>query len=192
MEGQHVRLEPLAESHLDGLANAIRDGELWRNPHTFVPHPQDLERFLAEAEEGLAAGRELAFAIVERSGGHVTGTTRFRNIVPHHRKLEIGHEFIARSWQRTFVNTETKYLMLRYAFDVWLCQRVEFLADVLNTVSRTAIARLGAQEEGILRSHFRMPDGRLRDTVVYSIVQHEWEGVCAGLEGKLLEHAHAA
>lgn len=189
LEGRYVRLEPLAETHLPGLADAIADGELWRNPYTFVPRPGDLERFCAAAHEGLAAGRELAFAIVERAGGQVAGSTRFRNIAPHHRKLEIGHTFVARSWQRTGVNTEAKYLLLRCAFDAWQCQRVEFQTDVLNAPSRTAIARLGAREEGVLRSHYRMPDGRVRDTAVYSIVQEDWESVCAGLEAKLLAHA---
>lgn len=191
MEGQYVCLEPLAESHLPGLADAIRDGDLWANPYTFVPTVEALPRFLAEAELGHEAGGELAFAIVERASGNVVGSTRYRGIVAHHRKLEIGHTFIARAWQRTYVNTEAKYLMLRYAFDVWQCQRVEFLTDALNVQSRDAIRRLGAQEEGLLRSHYRMPDGRVRDTAVYSIIASEWDGVCAALEDKLVGHQAA-
>jgi RimJ/RimL family protein N-acetyltransferase len=189
MEGRHVRLEPLAQAHLPGLEHAIADGELWTNRYTFVPEPGQLQDFLDDAERGFEAGRELAFAILERKGGRVVGSSRFRGIAAHHRRLEIGFTFIARSWQRTCVNTEAKYLMLRYAFDQWQCQRVEFLADNLNVQSRAAIARLGAREEGVLRSHYVMRDGRVRDTAVYSIVKEEWEQVCAALEGKLLEHA---
>lgn len=185
MEGQHVRLEPLAECHLPGLAEAIRDGALWRNPHTFVPEPQHLPAFLQDAESACEEGHELAFAIIERASGAVAGSTRYRAIAPQHRKLEIGFTFIAQAWQRTYVNTESKYLMLRYAFDAWACQRVEFLTDVLNAQSRSAIERLGATHEAVLRSHYVMPGGRVRDTAVYSIVAAEWEAVCTRLEARL-------
>jgi len=185
LEGEFVRLEPLAGDHLAGLAEALRDGELWTNPFTFVPSPGDLPRFLQDADSGRHEGRELAFAIVDRASGAIVGSTRFRAIVPHHRKLEIGFTFIASAWQRTYVNTETKYLMLRYAFECWQCNRVEFLTDALNAPSRAAIERLGASHEGLLRSHYVMPGGRVRDTVVYSVVAAEWGGVRSRLESRL-------
>jgi RimJ/RimL family protein N-acetyltransferase len=189
MEGRHVRLEPVAERHLAGLARAIQDGELWTNPYTFVPQLEHLPQFVHDAQQRLQEGIELAFAIIDRASGTVVGSSRFRNIVPQHRRLEIGFTFFARSWQRTYAHTESMYLMLRYAFDEWECERVEFLADDLNVQSRTAIARLGAIEEGLLRRHYVMRDGRVRDTAVFGIIRQDWEGVCAALERRLLDAA---
>lgn len=185
MEGRHVRLEPLCETHLAGLRLAIEDGELWTNPYTFVPRLEELPSFLRQAEQGFEDGRELAFAVVDSYTGAVTGSTRYRNIVPRHRRLEIGFTFFARSWQRTHAHTESQYLLLRYAFDAWDCERVEFLSDALNVRSRTAIERLGATQEGTLRRHYVMRDGRVRDTAAYAVVRGDWEGVCASLEDKL-------
>lgn len=189
MVGRYVRLEPLAQAHLAGLADAIRDGDLWTNPYTFVPPVEELPRFVQQAALSWEAGNELAFAIIDRGSGAVVGSTRFRGIAAHHRKLEIGYTFVAKCWQRTYVNTEAKYLMLRYAFDAWRCHRVEFLTDALNVQSRRAIERLGARQEGLLRCHYVMRDGRVRDTAVYSIVRGEWDAVCAELEEKLLGYA---
>ena len=115
----------------------------------------------------------------------VPRSTRFRCIEIAHRRVEIGATFIARSWQRTHINTEAKYLMLRHAFEQWRCNRVEFMTDVLNTRSRNAISRLGAREEGILRSHMVMRDGRIRDSVLFSITGQEWPQVRRSLEQKL-------
>jgi RimJ/RimL family protein N-acetyltransferase len=185
LEGQHVRLEPLSEEHLPSLAKAIEDGELWKIPVTFVPHPADLPAFLTDAEAAFAAGRELAFATYDRRNETVVGSTRFRCAEAAHRRVEIGFTFLAQSWQRTHVNTEAKYLMLRHAFETWQMNRVELLTDVLNTKSRNAIARLGAREEGILRSHMIMRDGRVRDSVLFSIIAREWPEVRAALEAKL-------
>ncbi|WP_205959716.1 GNAT family N-acetyltransferase [Ramlibacter humi] len=187
-----MRLEPLAQAHLPGLMQAIDNGALWSNPYTFVPQPQELDRFLDQAEAGAAAGTELAFAIVDSASAQVAGSTRYRHIAPHHGKLEIGYTFIARSFQRTYVNTEAKYLMLRFAFEEWQCERVEFQTDALNAQSRAAIERLGARQEGLLRRHYRMRDGRMRDTAIYSIVRDEWDDVRTALEDKLLAHEPAA
>jgi len=185
LRGSRVVLEPLHEGHLPGLAAAIEDGALWELPVTIVPHPRELPDFLRDAEAQHQAGRELAFATVDLASGAVIGSTRFRCIEAAHRRVEIGFTFLARSWQRTYANSEAKYLMLRHAFDEWRANRVELLTDALNTPSRRAIERIGAREEGVLRAHMVMRDGRLRDSVVYSIVGAEWPGVRETLEAKL-------
>lgn len=165
LQGRQVRLEPLAPHHREGLERAILDGELWKLPVTIVPHPDDLGSFLDAAEAAWAAGSELAFATFDRENGDIVGSTRFRCVESAHKRVEIGFTFIARSWQRTYVNTEAKYLMLRHAFEALHFNRVELLTDLLNDASRAAIARLGAQQEGVMRSHMIMRDGRIRDSV---------------------------
>ncbi len=183
--GPRVKLEPLSLSHLLGLARAITDGALWEVPVTFVPHPQDLPQFLSAAESAFLSQMELVFAAIDVATDTVVGSTRFRCIDIPDQRVEIGFTFIAKSWQRTYINTEAKYLMLRHAFEQWNCNRVEFLTDVLNTKSRTAIIRIGAREEGTLRNHMVMRDGRIRDSVMFSIVGAEWPQLKILLESKL-------
>jgi RimJ/RimL family protein N-acetyltransferase len=186
LQGHRVRLEPLDEArHREGLAAAIADGELWKIAVTTVPRPQDLAEFFADAEAAFAAGRELAFATIDAETETVAGSTRFRMIEAAHRRLEIGFTFLGASDQRTHVNTAAKLLMLEHAFDVWAVNRVELLTDVLNERSRAAISRLGAQQEGVLRNHMVMPDGRVRDSAVYSVCRPEWPGVQAALRDRL-------
>lgn len=185
LSGHRVRLEPLSAGHLPALADAIQDGELWKIPVTFVPHPDDLPQFYTDAEAAFTAGKELAFATVDQASGQVVGSTRFRCIEAAHRRVEIGFTFLASSWQRTHINTEAKYLMLQHAFEVWGCNRVELLTDERNAKSRSAIARIGAREEGILRHHMVMRDGFIRNSVVYSITSAEWPGVKATLASRL-------
>lgn len=185
LRGRRIALEPLGAEHLPGLAAAINDGELWTIRETLVPHPDELPAFLEQAEARYAAQTDRAFATVDLASGLVVGSTRFMSINREHRRVEIGFTFIARRWQRSYVNTEAKYLMLRHAFEAWQCNRVEFLTDLLNTKSRQAILRLGAQEDGVLRSHMIMRDGRLRDSVVYSITRAEWPQVKNMLEARL-------
>ena len=185
LQGQRVRLEPLSALHLPGLAAAIDDGNLWEIPLTFVPHPNDLGKFLTDAESAFAAGKELAFATVDIQTGAVVGSTRFRCIDSVHRRVEIGFTFVAASKQRTPVNTEAKYLMLKHAFEVWDCNRVELLTDERNSKSRNAILRIGAREEGILRAHMVMRDGFIRNSVIYSFIAVEWPQSKAVLEAKL-------
>lgn len=187
LEGRHVRLEPLADTHLAGLEAAIRDGELWKLFVTSVPHPDELADFLANAEAEHAHGGGLTFTSIEQATGRVAGSTRFMNSELAHRRTEIGFTFLGKSWQRTAINTEAKLLMLSHAFGSMGLNRVEFRTDVLNTASRTAILRLGAKEEGTLRRHMVMRDGRARDTVVYSITSDEWPGVQQNLVSKLEE-----
>lgn len=186
LAGPRVELQPLDElRHRDGLAAAIRDGELWTIAETVVPHPDGLGAFFFDAYRALDAGQELAFATVDRESGAVCGSTRFRMFEGLHRRVEIGFTFLAAAYQRTHVNTEAKLLMLSHAFDTWGMHRVELLTDVRNTRSRAAIARIGATQEGVLRSHMRMPDGHVRDSAIFSIVAAEWPGVRAALEGRL-------
>lgn len=185
LRGRRIALEPLGAEHLPGLAAAINDGELWTIRETLVPHPDELPAFLEQAEARYAAQTDRAFATVDLASGLVVGSTRFMSINREHRRVEIGFTFIARRWQRSYVNTEAKYLMLRHAFEAWQCNRVEFLTDLLNTKSRQALLRLGAKEDVVLRSHMIMRDGRLRDSVVYSITRAEWPQVKNMLEARL-------
>ena len=172
LEGAHVRLEPLAKSHLAGLAEAGLDEELWK----WIQ------------ERGVA----LPFAIVEKATGRVIGSTRYGNIDRGHHRVEIGWTWVARDWQRTAVNTEAKYLLLKHAFETLGCMRVEFKTDSLNERSRAAILRLGAREEGIFRNHMITASGRIRHTVYFSIIDSEWPVVKGRLEAKLNSHKRQA
>ncbi|WP_047336204.1 GNAT family N-acetyltransferase [Pseudomonas protegens] len=185
LEGPRIILRPLQRSDADALINAARDGELWNLPFTVVPSPDTVERYLDVALEGRDAGSVLPFAIVLRSTGEVIGCTRFWKIDRHNRKLEIGSTWIASRWQRSFVNTEAKYLMLCHAFDDMNCVRVQFTTDEINQTSRAAILRLGAQQEGIVRHERIMPDGRKRNSVRFSIIDDEWPAVRQRLQQRL-------
>lgn len=185
LEGQFVRLEPLAERHCAGLREAIADGELWKLQVTLVPHLADVPQFITNALEAYAKGTELAFATIDKATGRIAGSTRFMKVDIAHRRGEIGFTFLAKSLQRTRINTEAKLLMLGHAFEQLDFNRVELLTDVLNETSRAAIARLGAAQEGVLRNHMVMRDGRVRDSVVYSIIRSEWPGIKLRLAARL-------
>lgn len=186
LEGSVVRLEPLCELHREELCSAIYDGELWNLYVTLVPHPENIESFLNQANLNYEAGDGLAFAIIEKSTNKVVGSTRYMKANLANRRLEIGFTFLGKSWHKTKINTEAKYLLLTHAFETLGLNRVELITDYLNSTSRNAILRLGAKEEGILRSHMVMPNGRIRDSVLYSIVKHEWSGIKQHLEAKLV------
>lgn len=171
--------------HPSGLARAIEDGELWELAVTIVPHPRDLPDFFRNAEVQFKTQKELAFAIVDLEAGLVLGSTRFRCIEIAHKRVEIGFTFIANSWQKTYANTEAKYLMLKHAFEHWHFNRVEFLTDALNKKSRAAILGVGASDEGVMRSHMVMRDGCIRDSVLFSVIFSEWPEVKNALEAKL-------
>ena len=185
LEGQHVRLEPLSSAYEKSLVDAVSDGELWNSTVTTVPSPATMTTYIASALEAQAQGRELPFVIIRKSSSQVVGSTRFYDIDRDHRRVEIGYTWLAASAQRTVVNTEAKLLLLTYAFEVLRCIRVTLLTDVLNQQSRTAILRLGAKEEGVLRNHMIMPGGRYRDSVCFSIIETEWPEAKARLEAKL-------
>lgn len=177
LEGRHVRLEPLTMSHQAGLTQAADDGQLWKSAVTIVPSKDTIAAYIEKALAAQREGRELPFAIVHKPTSAIIGSTRYMNIQTPHRRREIGSTWIAGSFQRTAVNTEAKYLLLKQAFEGFGCIRVEFLTDVLNEQSRAAIGRIGAKQEGILRSHIVMPNGRRRDSVCFSIIEVEWPQV---------------
>jgi len=189
LEGQHVRLEPLSPAHEESLIAAAADGELWNSIVTIVPSRDTISDYIGSALKAQAHGRELPFVIIQKSSGRVVGTTRFYDIEPIERRAEIGYTWLAASAQRTAVNTESKLLLLTYAFEEMRCIRVSFITDVLNQQSRAAILRLGAKEEGVLRNHMYMPSGRYRDSVSFSIIEAEWPDVKAQLEAKLAAKA---
>lgn len=186
LEGRYVELLPLDTSHRDALYAAATDGELWKTDLTPIPeNPEATQRYIQEALGGQTEGIYLPFIIVHRPTGQVVGTTRYRAIHQRHRRLEIGSTWLAKSAQRTAVNTESKLLLLQHAFETLNCQRVEFLTDALNTQSRNAIERLGATLEGILRKHMVMPSGRSRDSACFSIVEDDWPDIKRRLESML-------
>jgi RimJ/RimL family protein N-acetyltransferase len=189
LEGAHVRLEPLSLEHLDALAAVGLDPELWRWTLTQNHTPDDMRRYVETALAEQRAGQSLPFATVERGSGRVVGSTRFATIERVHRRVEIGWTWIARPWQRTAVNTEAKYLMLRHAFEVWRCVRVELKTNAKNDRSRRAILRIGATEEGTLRKHYINADGTPRDSVYFSITDDEWPAVKERLEGMIARRA---
>lgn len=186
LEGDIVRLEPLALRHVDDLAAVGLDPDLWRVIPTQVATREDLEAYVDKALDEQARGVSLPFAVIERARGAAIGSTRYMNIERAHRRLEIGSTWYGRAWHRTGVNTESKLLLLRHAFETLGAIRVELKTDALNQRSRNAILRLGAQQEGIFRNHMVIqPSGRIRDTVYFSIVDREWPAVKARLEGYL-------
>ena len=185
LDGDRVRLEPMRRDHLDPLIEAGRDEELWRwtsaKATTRDAMSDYMEAALADAERGVA----LPFVTIDKPTTSVVGSTRFGNVDWVNRRAEIGWTWISPPFQRSYVNSEAKYLMLRHAFDVWNCVRVELKTDVLNEKSRAAMLRLGAVEEGVLRRHILTHSGRFRDTIDYSILDHEWPAVRAHLEARL-------
>lgn len=185
LEGTTVRLEPLTESHHAGLCAIGLDPELWRLIPYRVTNAEEMLAYIRTALAAQSAGTAVPFATILRESGQVIGSTRFMNIDAPNRRVEIGATWIAPAWQRTAVNTEAKYLMLRHAFETFGTIRVEFKTDELNQRSRQAIRRLGAKEEGIFRQHIVTWSGRLRDSVYFSILDSEWPAVKAGLERKL-------
>lgn len=185
LSGTTIRLEPLTLDHVPGLCAVGLDPGLWRWMTSRVDDEADMERYVRTALRAYESGTALPFATVEQASGRVIGSTRFGAIARPFRRVEIGWTWIARPWQRTAVNTEAKYLMLRHAFEVEDCIRVEFKTDVLNTASRNALLRIGAQEEGVLRDHVITERGRVRDTIYFSILAREWPAVKSMLEQRL-------
>lgn len=191
LEGRFVRLEPLSVEHFDALCEVGLDAELWRWTTTLIGTPEEMRRYIETALAEQSKGVSLPFATIEKCSGRTIGSTRFGNIDCPNRRLEIGWTWVARAWQRTPVNTEAKYLMLRHAFENLGAVRVELKTDSLNERSRRAILRIGAKEEGTLRNHMTTHTGRLRHTVYYSVIDSEWVAVKNALEGKLALFYHA-
>ena len=186
LTGSVVRLEPLSEQHVPDLTVAAHDERIWR--YMLYAYPEDEEKMLAWVRDILtrqAAGADLAFAVIHLASGRAIGATRYLEIRPEHRSLEVGGTWYATEFQRTAVNTECKYLLLKHAFEVLGCIRVQFKADARNLRSIRAIERIGAMREGVLRNHYILPDGKFRDSVYYSILDCEWPGVRKSLERML-------
>jgi N-acetyltransferase len=184
LTGDHAKLEPLQREHRDALIEAVKDGELWKLWYTSVPSPEKMD---AEIERRLglqAKGAMLPFT-VRNAEGKIVGMTTFMNIDATHKHVEIGSTWYAKIVQRTSLNTECKLMLLRHAFENLDCIAVEFRTHFFNHASRRAIERLGAKQDGILRSHQVAPNGSLRDTVVFSIIASEWPTVRAHLNYQL-------
>lgn len=183
LQNRLVRLEPLSPDHRDDLADAV--GDLWRTWYTRIPSP---DAMAAEIDKRLALhaeGRMAPWAVVDPAGGRAVGMTTFANLDPQNRRLEIGYTWIARAAQGTGITPAAKRLLLERAFDELGCLAVELRTHWHNHQSRAAIARLGAKQDAVLRSHTIMPDGHVRDTVVFSILDTEWPAVRAGLDHRI-------
>lgn len=185
LTGSAVTLEPLARGDAAALAEAAADGELWNITVTTVPRPEAMAAWVDAALAARAARRELPFTIRDAATRRVLGSTRYRALALEHRRLEIGNTWLRASAQRTAANTECKRLLMGHAFEALGCNRVEFITDVLNERSRVAILRLGATQEGVLRHHMVMPDGRLRDSAIFSLLRDEWPTAKARLLARL-------
>ena len=178
LTGSVVRLEPLSEKHVPDLTVAAHDERIWR--YMLYVYPDTEEKMLAWVRDILArqvAGTDLAFAVIHLASGRAIGATRYLEIRPEHRSLEVGGTWYATEFQRTAVNTECKYLLLKHAFEVLGCIRVQFKTDARNLRSLRAIERLGAAREGVLRNHYILPDGGYRDSIYFSILDSEWPKV---------------
>ena len=184
LAGKHVRLEPLAMEHAPGLRAALTDGELWRLWYTAVPTPDGLLEYMDTALRGQQQGTDLPF-VVRDGAGEIVGCTRYCRIEQANHRLEIGYTWYAQRVQRSALNTEAKRLLLGHAFEDLHAIAVEFRTDWFNQRSRAAIARLGAKQDGVLRNAFRRPDGSMRDTVVFSILDSEWPTVRTHLDYQL-------
>ena len=183
LSGNHVRLEPLSEVHIAGLAEAGRDPSIWRYMlYGEVTSPEKMAAWVRHRLHDKAPGTEQPFAVIHLETGKVAGATRYMDIRPQHRGLEIGGTWYGTAIQRTIVNTEAKYLLLRHAFETLGCIRVQLKTDLRNERSQKAIERIGAVREGVLRNHMILPDGVYRDTVYFSILDREWPAVKIHLE----------
>ncbi len=189
--GRHAIVTPLTLAHAPALAEAVRDGDLWKLWYTTVPSPEGMEADIAGRLTRREKGTWLPFAVVAQASGQPVGMTSYLNIDADNRRLEVGSTWYRRSAQRTAINTECKRMLLGHAFEVLDCIAVEIRTHFFNMPSRRAIERLGAKLDGILRNHSRMPDGTLRDTCVYSIIASEWPTVRRSLDWHLASEGAA-
>ncbi|WP_199634665.1 GNAT family protein [Serratia sp. PAMC26656] len=185
LKSKTVSLIPLRKEHAAALVEAAADGRLWELWFTSAPNENTVDDYVGFALSEQTAGRALPFVVVHNDTQKIVGTTRICNADRHNRRVEIGYTWYAKSHQRTAVNTECKRLLLGYAFEALAVIAVEFRTHWHNHASRTAIARLGAKQDGVLRNHQKNADGSYRDTVVFSIIDHEWPMVKKSLEYKL-------
>lgn len=187
--GYGVRLEPLAMSHSQSLAEAAKDGELWNLRVTSVPEPEQTSAYIQTALDGHTAGHMLPFVVIDTATDTVIGSTRYHDIIAPVARLEIGYTWYAKSRQRSHVNTACKLLLLTHAFDTLGAAVVGWRTDNFNFASQRAIERLGAKRDGVLRHHALRRDGTVRDTVMYSVIAGEWPEVRDHLTYQLKHHA---
>ena len=185
ISGSHAMLEPLSLDHLAGMIEAVKDEELWNLWFTSIPSPETAEAYIKTALDMRENAGAMPFIVREKGTGKIIGCTRYFNVDESNQRLEIGYTWYSESYQRTGLNTECKYLLLTHAFEKLDAIAVEFRTHWHNFKSRTAIARLGAKQDGVLRNHQRSADGVYRDTVVFSIINLEWPVVKKSLEFKL-------
>ena len=184
LKGAHARLEPLSHQHLDGLREAVKDGELWKLWYTLIPRPEDMAKEIERRLSLQAAGSMLPFTVFD-AAGKIAGMTTYMNVDAANRRVEIGSTWYAKRVQRSALNTQCKLLLLTHAFEKLDCIAVEFRTHFFNHQSRRGIERLGAKQDGILRNHQIAPNGALRDTVVFSIIASEWPTAKAHLTFQL-------
>lgn len=177
LKGTAVTLEPLRIEHVEALQVAVEDGRLWEGPFGFVPRPEEMSTYVAQALKEADEHKSVSFAVRLNDPGTVVGTTRFFNIQPNRRRMEIGFTWFAQSCQRSVVNTECKLLLLEQAFDVLNCIAIAWLVHSLNFRSREAVQKLGAKLDGVMRNYLVMPDGTLADLAVYSVTRSEWPAI---------------
>jgi len=185
LENEFVRLEPITPEHLGELCKIGLESEIWRWSPEQITTPDEMKKYIETALGEQRRGASMPFVTIDKETGKIVGSTRFGNIDVNNRRAEIGWTWINPAWQRTFVNTAAKLLMLAHAFENWKCIRVEFKTDAVNEKSRNAILRLGAKQEGIFRQHMICASGRLRDSVYFSILDNEWHNVKENLLRKL-------
>jgi RimJ/RimL family protein N-acetyltransferase len=185
LEGNGVRLEPMTTAHADALAGAAADGELWNLWYTSVPRPEEVAKYVADALEGQRAGHMMPWVVRNLATDTIVGTTRYHDIVAPIDRVEIGWTWYAASTQRTHVNTTCKLLILTHSFETLGCKVVGLRTDNFNFRSQRAIEALGAKKDGVIRHHLARRDGTARDSVIYSILEHEWRDVKRHLELRL-------
>lgn len=189
LEGKHVRLEPLTETHVPGLAQIGVGQDFWQFMlYGDMNTQDDMANWVRDMLGRAERGTDLPFAAIHLASGRVAGATRYLNIMPKDRGLEVGGTWYGLEFQRTPVNTECKYLMIRHAFETLGCIRVQLKTDLRNERSQKAIERIGAKKEGVLRNHLILPDGRIRDSVFYSILDTEWSQVKKRLEEMMMKY----
>ncbi len=189
LSGKNVTLEPLVEAHLDGLCAAVEDGKMWKTWFTRIPAPDQMHTEIQKRLGLQRQGAMLPWSVRRNDTGEICGMTTFCNIRADNRRLEIGSTWLSKSAQRTAVNTEAKLLQLTYAFETLNCIAVEFRTHWHNQVSRAAVARLGAKQDGVLRNHDLWRDGTMRGVVVFSIIESEWPTVRLSLTEKLARYS---
>lgn len=185
LESEQVLLRPLLRSDKDALIAAASDGELWKLWYTSVPSAETIDAYIDRAIRQRKEHSGHPFVVIDKKTGSIIGSTRYCNAKPKHRRLEIGYTWYAKSYQRSYVNKVCKRLLLEYAFETLNCIVVQFQTNVVNKQSRLALARLGAQQDGIIRNHRILKDGTIRDTALYSITAKEWPGIKLQIEAWL-------